>query len=135
MTLSLKDLKALEAKATKGPWTAAVLGNLDGSVPTVEQTKRYVAGCIDVGAPDARYHFVEAIKPDGPADVCHGGNGPTSMENAALIAALRNAAPELIARLEEAHRLLARTRDARSMNAVYDVQQDADAWLKAGGGE
>ena len=48
-----------------------------------------------------------ATKDDGPADVCHVGNGPTSPANACAIAALHNHAAALLAVAEAARELLA----------------------------
>lgn len=53
-----------------------------------EAFKEYTARCIDQGGEDAPFYLVLMQKPDGPADVCHTGNGPTSARNARAIAAL-----------------------------------------------
>jgi hypothetical protein len=69
----------------------------DGLPTRGEAAKKYVADCIDKGAADADFFVVWCEKPDGPADVCHTGNGPTSGANARLIAA----APDLLTALRE----------------------------------
>jgi hypothetical protein len=76
---------------TPGPWTAARLVEEDGEPTRGDAAKKYAADCIDKGGEN--FFIVWCEKPDGPADVCHTGNGPTSAENARLIAA----APDLLA--------------------------------------
>lgn len=90
----LTRLRELEAKATKGPWTAVELCPTDGTIT------EYVAKTIELGE-RAEYFAVRCeSNPSGRFDVCHTGNGPTSPENAALISLLRNAAPEIAALVE-----------------------------------
>ncbi len=73
-----------EIEFTKGPWTPCIL-NIKKEV-----IGEYVQRCVD-SSPDDRFFFVSVEKEDGPADICHVGNGPTSEKNAFLIAA----APDL----------------------------------------
>jgi hypothetical protein len=78
---------------TQGPWTWGRLVDVDTGEPLRgDSVKRYISGCIDRGDPDDFFFLVLCEKPDGPADVCHTGNGPTSRANARLIAA----APDLL---------------------------------------
>lgn len=63
---------------------------------TPEQVGEYVCNSVKKSAAESGrldFLFISAEKPDGPADVCHVGNGPTSPANALLIAA----APDLLA--------------------------------------
>jgi len=64
---------------TPGVWTAHPLRLVDK-----QEMKEYVARCIDAG--DGNFWGVICQKPDGPADVCHTGNGSDSAANARLIA-------------------------------------------------
>lgn len=81
-----------ETKHTPGPWECAQFVAPNTGEPLgLEGAKKYVAECIDKGGP--QFFGVVCEKPDGPADVCHTGNGPTSAANARLIAA----APDLLA--------------------------------------
>lgn len=85
---------------TPGPWTVYAMVHEDTNEPmTPEQIGEYVKNSVIKSAEQSgtrQFLFVSAQKPDGPADVCHVGNGPTSPANAKLIAA----APELLAALK-----------------------------------
>jgi hypothetical protein len=74
-----------EAKHSPEPWGAFRL-----DVSGTDEFKAYTARCIDQGAPED-FYIVMVDKPDGSADVCHVGNGPTSAENARRIVAAVNA--------------------------------------------
>lgn len=77
---------------TPGPWSAARM-TVHGSLPNREQLIEYITRTVDAGLAEGRtdFYFVWCTKEDGDADVCHTGNGPTSLANAHLIAA----APEM----------------------------------------
>lgn len=83
---------------TPGPWTPHILDadkNFIGS---------YVQTCIDA-SPGDNFYFVIGTHPDGHlADVCHVGNGPSSMKNALLIAAAPDLLEALIAVVSVADR-------------------------------
>lgn len=81
--------------ATPGPWTAVRLVGQDGEPLRGDAASAYVAGCIRSGG-DRDFFAVLATDERGdPVDVCHAGNGPTSRDNASLIAA----APDMLAAL------------------------------------
>lgn len=86
---------------TPGPWTACrMVHQQTGEDMTPEQVGEYVANSVIKSAAvsgSMAFLFVSCEKEDGPADVCHVGNGPTSPANAKLIAA----APDLLAALKE----------------------------------
>lgn len=82
-----------ETKHTPGPWKLMRLESEQH-----EEIAAYQARCTAKG--EGPFFIVLCEKPNGPADVAHTGNGPTSGWNGALIAA----APEL---LQELRRLLA----------------------------
>jgi hypothetical protein len=106
-----------ETKHSPEPWGAFRL-----DVSGTDEFKAYTARCIDQGAPED-FYIVMVEKPDGPADVCHVGNGPTSAENARRIVACVNAlagiptealeAGTLGMVLGEAHELIAEWNDHR----------------------
>lgn len=75
-----------ETKHTPGPWQ---LVHLEGS-DDHQAVADYQARCTAKGS--GPFFIVLCEKPDGPADVAHTGNGPTSYANGLLIAA----APELL---------------------------------------
>ena len=82
-------------KHTPGPWVATRL-QFDRPEPTEKaRAIGYVTDCIEGGGDE--FFAVLCEKPDGTADVCHTGNGPTSEANARLIAA----APEMLEALKE----------------------------------
>lgn len=85
---------------TSGPWTAYAMVHEETNEPmTPEQIGEYVKNTVIKSAKTSgtlQFLFVSAQKPDGPADVCHVGNGPTSPANAKLIAA----APDLLEALK-----------------------------------
>jgi hypothetical protein len=119
----IAEWERLAAEANNGPWQGVLLdfGALEGAAPDAtekERMKTYVAGSIDLGGD--KFYAVLCEKPDGLADVCHTGNGPTSAANAMFLAAAREAVPALIAELagwkkgvEDANRI-AQERTARA---------------------
>ena len=138
------DLEAIEARAnaaTRGPLEAVVLG-VAGVSATREETIAYLTRCVDVGGPD--YWIVLCDKPDGPADVCHSGNGPTSRANADFIAHARTDVPALVAEVRRLRETLKRAKvlmDRRDEDASdgYDVLaadslDDLRSLLAKGGG-
>ncbi len=117
----LAELRRLAAAATPGPWKPYILPDPF----SVEACAKYVAGCLERGSL-AEFWFVSATKPDGPADVCPVGNGPTPPANAAFIAAARTAIPELLDAVEQVREDCARTLDALAakMENGYDEGTD-----------
>ena len=103
-TPNLPALREAVAKMTEGPWTAYRMTHHErGDDLTLEEIGKYVRNSVAKSAEksgSSAFLFVSAEKPDGPADVCHVGNGPTSPQNAAGIVALRNAAPALLDEVE-----------------------------------
>lgn len=104
MTAPLTDAdlaaaRALAEGASSGPWLTGVL---DGPF-SPEACARYVENCLNRGVL-AEFWFVGCVKPDGAADVCHVGNGPTSPANAEFIAQSRTLVPRLYDAVEEARR-------------------------------
>jgi hypothetical protein len=85
---------------TPGPWNPHVMTHVDrGDLLTPEELGEYVKNSVIKSALESdttEFVFVSADKQDGPADICHVGNGPTRAANARLIAA----APELLAALK-----------------------------------
>lgn len=77
-----------------GPWTACrMVHDERGDDLTPEELGEYVKNSVIKSAQASRstaFLFVSCEKADGPADVCHVGNGPTSPANARLIAAAPN---------------------------------------------
>ena len=99
MTAPMTDAEIREAlaraeRASAGPW---LTGILDGPF-NPETCAKYVEACLDRGAL-AEFWLVSCVKPDGVADVCHVGNGPTSPQNADFLAAARTDVPRLAADL------------------------------------
>lgn len=91
---------------TPGPWVAYRLVHEDTNEPmTPDQIGEYVRNSVIKSAKESGSHdflFISAEKPDGPADVCHVGNGPTSPANAAFIVRACNVHDELLAALRKA---------------------------------
>lgn len=92
---------------TPGPWTAYRMVHEATNEPmSPEQVGEYVRNSVVKSAGESGsldFLFVSVEKPDGPADVCHVGNGPTSPANACLIAA----APDLLASCKELREAMA----------------------------
>jgi hypothetical protein len=99
----LGELRRLLAEASPAPWR---LGTWAGSIP-----ERHV---VDMGAPPKApfMMMLDAVGPMPVSGVIH-SDGPREITeaNAALIVALVNAAPELIASAERASRLEAALRE------------------------
>ena len=78
----------LEA-ASAGKWTACRMVHHErGDDLTPEELGEYVKNSVVKSAEasgSSAFLFVSVEKPDGDADVCHVGNGPTSPQNADLI--------------------------------------------------
>lgn len=91
-----------ETKHTPGPWKLMRLESEQH-----EEIAAYQAGCTAKGK--GPFFIVLCEKPDGPADVAHTGNGPTSGWNGALIAA----APELLEAL-------------KAVDAAWSTDEDVD---------
>jgi len=95
--LDLAALRRLCEEATPGPWDHFRLED-----PSPVALAAYVTATAAMGS--GEFYIVGCDKPDGRADVCHAGNGPTSAQNAAFIAAARTALPALLDRVERAER-------------------------------
>lgn len=98
----LRQIRERCEKATAGEWKAYRFVDDDGQPLRGDAAKKYVADCIDKGGDD--FYGVVCEKVDGPADVCHTGNGPTSDHNAAFLAHARTDLPRLLDALEEKER-------------------------------
>jgi hypothetical protein len=118
----LKALMDLSKKASAAPWTNALLVGKDGITLQGDEAKKYAAEWIDSGGPE--FFAVLCEKPDGRADVCHTGNGPTSEANAAYIAAACNSVPSLIQRLQAAEE--ERDRYKAAMELMLSPETDWD---------
>jgi hypothetical protein len=94
------EAKERNMQHTPGPWKPYVMTHADrGDLLTPEELGEYVKNSVIKSAQEsgsAEFVFISADKPDGPADVCHVGNGPTRKANAYLIAA----APDLYLALD-----------------------------------
>jgi len=82
-TIDLAELRRLEAEATPGPW-------------------------MDFGNLEPYEGHVVAVGGDSLSPICQDPDGDDRPHDRALIAALRNAAPNLLARAELAARMAAR---------------------------
>jgi len=103
----VERIAELKKSITPGPWQCGAM-----DMP-LDKIGEYVQGCVDVG-PLNDFYFILCQKEDGPADVCHVGNGPTSEHNAALIAL----APEMADLIEKQNRLLGLYRRLRVLFSV-----------------
>lgn len=103
--IDLDELERMLAEATPGPWKTE-----HQRAESVDKLANAMAVSIRKGGSD--WHWLETQPYSGtwPAAT---GNGPTSEANARLIAALRNAAPELIAATRERDALRQRVSDLR----------------------
>ena len=107
--MTLDELEQLLKKATPGPWLAANMVHADRrDAMTADELGAYVAAnvrrSIEDGGSADRFLFLTTNEDDAP-DICHVGNGPNGPTNAALIAALRNEAPRLLAAAREVERM------------------------------
>lgn len=118
MTAPMSDAEVREAlaraeRASAGPW---LTGILDGPF-NPETCAKYVEACLDRGAL-AEFWLVSCVKPDGVADVCHVGNGPTSPQNADFLAAARTDVPRLVATIREREAEIAELRRWKDTHSV-----------------
>lgn len=98
---SERDAPMFWAAHSPGAWTVYSMASLDraGDGLTPEEIGEYVTNSVKKSAEESgslAFLFVSVETPDGPRDVCHVGNGPTSPANACLIAA----APVMLAALK-----------------------------------
>lgn len=123
----LDALEALHRAATPAPVQAVNLIHADhGGLMAPHEIGEYVANSVRVATGEAPSNFLAMLcqKHDGPADVCHFGNGPTSAANAAYAEALWNAAPALLAiarEHEQTQRDLAATREELKGKALLSM--------------
>lgn len=119
----LARLRELLAAASGGNWTAYRMVHEDhGGDLSPDEAGEYVRNSVVRSAAESGSNAFMAVlvdKPDGPADVCHVGNGPTSRANCALIAEMRNALPALLAVAEAADHL--RDREDCGMGCGTDL--------------
>jgi hypothetical protein len=102
--LTREEIPAVEARiatATPGEWQACrmVMEGEDRPL-TAEEIGEYVMNSVRKSATESGtedFLFIYVEKPNGPADVCHVGNGPTSPENADFIAHARADLPRAVA--------------------------------------
>jgi hypothetical protein len=122
----MSDDSVSDTKHSPEPWGAFRL-----DVSGTDEFKAYTARCIDQGAPED-FYVVMVEKPDGPADVCHVGNGPTSAENARRIVACVNACAGLSTEALEAG-MLAEALDLSETvsRCLSDVEHDGADDLRA----
>jgi len=108
---ALLNILRLTEEASPAPWTSARLAHAyTGESLTAGEFGEYMSHSHRVSQlKDAYFVYVELD--DGPADVCHTGNGPRSAWNAALIAAMRNDLPGILVRLERAEAQIEGDRD------------------------
>lgn len=99
-SLTIDEMRGIVEAATPGPWESFRMVDDAGVPMTQDGLLEYLRESLTKGGIDI--HFVHCEKPDGPADVCITGNGPTSVANGRLIALARTAMPELLDALEEA---------------------------------
>ena len=98
---AIAELEQIHEAASAPPWTAFRLVHHrrhDDMSPS--EVGEYVKNSVIKSGDESgsmQFLAVRVDKSDGPADVCHVGNGPTSPANARCIAALHNAFPALIA--------------------------------------
>lgn len=89
---TMTELKELAEAASRGVWTACRITHHErGDDLTPEEIGQYTANSVIKSRDESgssAFLFVSVEKPDGPADVCLVGNGPTSAANAAYIAAV-----------------------------------------------
>ncbi len=112
---TIAELEALEKAATAGPWSWEQTGDKDNSWcagVSCDQEGNAVAGLIEEEFDDDAHEFLP--KPDVVEFICESGNDGT-FADAALLVALRNAAPQLIA---AARRSLAYEAFLREHNTV-----------------
>ncbi len=99
--LNIPKLEEALASASPAPWTAYRLIHEDrGDDMTPDEVGQYAKNSVVKSASESGSSQFLAIlvqKSDGPADVCHVGNGPTSPANATAIAEMRNQIDQLIA--------------------------------------
>jgi hypothetical protein len=102
----LARLTEMEAKATPGPWRGTTIGNYDQKHAAAAAYEAVMARRLG-DSPDVQFSDLSWVQTEGDdwLNVALIGNGKDSPENAAFIAALRNAAPSLIAEAREAARL------------------------------
>jgi len=133
-TPDLDELTKLEKAATPGPWTGARMVHADRcDALTHDELVEYFARTLTKSAAESGtsdFFFTRCEKADGPADVCHTGNGPTSWPNAALIAAARNALPWLLRAARELDELRA-IMSGDMDDFVVKAQEEAMAKLRA----
>lgn len=107
---------------TPGPWEAGIMVHKDTGEPlTPAQVGEYIQNSVTKSAVQSGsldFYTIRCEKPDGQADVCHVGNGPTSPANALLIAA----APLLF---DELGSLLERYSQLAQNNDYWNPDADA----------
>jgi hypothetical protein len=96
--VTLERLEALEAAATPGPWTGTTIGNYDQRHAAAAAFETVMARRL-ADNPDVQFSDLSWVRTPGDdwLNVALVGNGKGSPENAAFIAASRNALPALIA--------------------------------------
>ena len=106
---------ALAAEASPGPWEAVQLTH-NGELLRGDDLVEYIRNSIKA-SPREEFLAVLCEKPDGPADVCHVGNGPTSPANARFIEKARELVPALVL---ECLRWRRRWAEDRELHAVEE---------------
>lgn len=122
MTTYIDEIEARLAKATPQQWTAYRMVHADTGLPfTAEEHGEYMRNSVIKSAGESGstdFYFVRVEKPDGPADVCLTGNGPTSAANADLIA---HAPTDLALLIECVEKVRAAMLDTRSSRAQLEL--------------
>lgn len=104
--MTIQELRKLEAAATPGPWADTTIGHRTQGQAAERARKAVMATRV----PDDPKHKIKCTDltfvDSGEAYVGMTGNGPKATNNAALIAATRNALPLLLDVVESAAAVL-----------------------------
>jgi len=95
--ITIPELLRKRAAASPAPWSGFNLVHHERGGPlTATEIGEYVRKCVLVND-DAHFYVVVVEKPEGSADVCHVGNGPTSAANTDFICAAHDTAALAVA--------------------------------------
>jgi hypothetical protein len=134
----IAELTRAHEASTQGEWTGYRLVHADrGDTMTPEEMGEYVRNSVIKSESESGTRDFIAVlgnKPDGPADVCHVGNGPTSPANAAFIVAAHNHLGALLAYVREQSELVRALERFERATTVPEPWDDAAAteYMQAG---